>query len=127
MKLYNEIIESKKMTIDEAIDIIDKMYQDRMKQIEENNTIYVGRLDNIKFTNLEVAWVILLREVIKLKRELKNSISKEKIESEIEDLDLKISSCEYADEDPEEYKKEVEKEETILLGCKKILRQLLEE
>lgn len=127
MKLYNEIMESKKMTIDEAIDIIDKMYQDRMKQIEENNTIYVGRLDNIKFTNLEVAGVILLREVIKLKRELKNSISKEKIESEIEDLDLKISSCEYADEDPEEYKKEVEKEETILLGCKKILRQLLEE
>ena len=71
MKIYNQIMNKKEMTADEAIDIIDEMYQDRMKQIEENNEIYIDRLNNIEFTNLEFAGVILLREVQSLRRELK--------------------------------------------------------
>ena len=71
MKIYNQIMNKKEMTADEAIDIIDEMYQDRMKQIEENNTIYVDKIENVEFTNLEFAGVILLREVQSLRRELK--------------------------------------------------------
>ena len=93
MEKYNQIMNKKRMTVDEAIDIVDGMYQDRMKQIEKNNTIYVDRLDNIKFTNLEFASVILLREVQSLRRKLKNSVSKNKIENKIEYLEIRKAEC----------------------------------
>lgn len=86
MKKYNKIINKKIITVDEAIDMVDGMYQDRMKQIEENNTIYVDRLDNITFTGLEFASVILLRKVQILRRKLKNRIPKKKIEEKIKEL-----------------------------------------
>ena len=86
MEKYNRIMNKKRMTTGEAIDIVDEMYQDRMKQIEENNTIYTDRLDNIEFTNLEFASVILLREVQRLRREQENSIPKKKIKDKIKEL-----------------------------------------
>ena len=53
-------------------------------------------------------------------------ISKQKIEAKIEELDIEISACEYADDDSEEYKQEIEKNKAELLMAKKVLHQLLE-
>lgn len=77
-KYYNKIMKQDKMSIEEAENIIDEMYQDKYKIIEENNTIYVDRLDEVKFTNLEFASVRMLREVQNLRRKL------EKLQKEIE-------------------------------------------
>lgn len=79
-KYYNKIMKQDKMSIEEAENIIDEMYQDKYKIIEENNTIYVDRLDEVKFTNLEFASVRMLREVQSLRRKL------EKLQKEIERL-----------------------------------------
>ena len=49
-----------------------------------------------------------------------------KIREKIEKLDIEISTCEYADDDSEEYKQEVEKNKAELLMAKKVLQQLLE-
>ena len=56
-----------------------------------------------------------------------NSISVQTIKAKIEELDIEISTCEYADEDSEEYKQEVEKDKAELLMAKKVLQQLLDE
>lgn len=55
-----------------------------------------------------------------------NSISVQKVKDKIEELDIEISTCEYADDDSEEYKQEVEKDKAELLMAKKVLQQLLE-
>ena len=53
-------------------------------------------------------------------------IPKQKIKEKIEELDIEISTCEYADDDSEEYKQEVEKNKAELLMARKVLQQLLE-
>lgn len=50
----------------------------------------------------------------------------QKVKAKIEELDIEISTCEYADDDSEEYKQEVEKDKAELLMTKKVLQQLLE-
>ena len=50
----------------------------------------------------------------------------QKVKEKIEELDISISACEYADDDSEEYKQEVEKNKAELLVAKKVLHQLLE-
>lgn len=79
-KYYNKIMKQDKKSLKEAENIIDEMYQDKYKIIEENNTIYVDRLDEVKFTNLEFASVRMLREVQSLRRKL------EKLQKENEEL-----------------------------------------
>ena len=61
--IWEQEIIASEMSLEEAINFVDAMYQDKYKMIEENNTIYVDRLKDVKFTNLEFASVILLREV----------------------------------------------------------------
>lgn len=56
----------------------------------------------------------------------KYSVPTEKIKEKIEELDMAISECEYADDDSEEYKQEIEKNKRELLIAKKVLQQLLE-
>ena len=68
-----------KMSLEEALSIVDEMYQNKYKIIEKNNTIYVDKLNDIKFTSLEFASVRLLREVQRLQYKLENSIPKQKI------------------------------------------------
>ena len=58
---------------------------------------------------------------------LKNYVPVQTIKAKIEELDIEISTCEYADDDSEEYKQEVEKDKAELLMAKKVLQQLLEE
>lgn len=76
-----------KMSVETAENIVDAMYQERMKSNEvktENGTIIdLGK--NIEFTDLERASVILLREEISANRELKNSIPKSVIREKIEE------------------------------------------
>ena len=77
--IWQQEMTSDKMNLEEAINIVDAMYQDRYKIIQENDTIYVDRLKDVRFTNLEFASVILLREVQSLQSKLKNSIPKQVI------------------------------------------------
>lgn len=50
----------------------------------------------------------------------------QKVKEKIEELDIEISMHEYADDDSEEYKQDIEKNKRELLIAKKVLQQLLE-
>lgn len=52
-------------------------------------------------------------------------IPKSLIKEKIEELDIQISECEYADDDIEERKQDIEKEKRLLLRDKKTLQDLL--
>lgn len=54
-------------------------------------------------------------------------ISKDKIKAKIEEIDIEIQCCEYADDDTEEYKQDIEKEKRRLLRDKAVLEELLKE
>lgn len=54
-----------------------------------------------------------------------NYIFKSKVIEKIEELDIQISECEYADDDIEERKQDIEKEKRLLLRDKKTLQDLL--
>lgn len=116
-----------KMPLEEAETIINDMYQDRNKILENNNVIDLSRLDDVKFTNLEFASVIVLREIQSLERKLEKSIPVSLVKEKIEELDIQISECEYADDDIEERKQDIEKEKRLLLRDKKTLQELLGE
>ena len=89
-KVWESIMIADTMTAEEAIDIVDTMYQDRYKVIEEKNkdgiTIHVNKIDDVRFTNLEFASVRLLREVQSLQRNLSNSISKQEVKEKFEKI-----------------------------------------
>lgn len=67
-----------------------------------------------------------LKELDLIKIKGKEYISKDKIKAKIEEVDIEIQCCEYADDDTEEYKKDIEKEKRRLLRDKKVLQSLLE-
>ena len=64
---------NKELTLEEAENIVDNMYQNRWKEcgVEEGNTIHLGNLSNLKYNELESASILLLRTEISLKREIK--------------------------------------------------------
>ena len=80
------------MTVEEAKNIIDEMYQDKHKILEENNVINLAKIDDIKFTNLEYASVRMLRKVQSLECKLENlqkenelaKVAKEKVKELLE-------------------------------------------
>lgn len=84
--IWQQEMTTNKMSLEEALSIVDEMCQDRYKIIEKNNTIYVDKLNDIKFTNLEFASVRLLREVQSLQYKLENSIPKQVVKDKIEEL-----------------------------------------
>ena len=87
-KPWDKIMTAERMTLEEAINIVDEMYQDRYKIIEEKTeeetTIHLEKIDDVKFTNLEFASVRLLREVQSLQKKLESSTLEQKIEGEIQ-------------------------------------------
>ena len=85
-KIRNQIHKSNQMDLDTAKNIVDKMYQSKMSQIEKDDTIYVDKLNEIEFTYLESAALILLREVQFLESKLEKAITADKIQSTINDL-----------------------------------------
>ena len=88
---WEQIMTKDEMTIEEALTIIDDMYQDRYKimsqKTEKEKIVDLSKMDYIKFTNLEWASVRVLREVQSLRHEM------EKQSKEIEEL--KDESKEY--------------------------------
>lgn len=85
---WDKIMTAERMTLEEAINIVDEMYQDRYKTIEEKTeegiTIFLEKIDDVKFTNLEFASVRLLREIQSLQKKLESSTLEQKIEGEIQ-------------------------------------------
>ena len=77
------------MSIDEALTIIDDMYQDRYKimsqKTEKETIVDLGKMDYIKFTNLEWASVRALREVQSLNYEFEKL--QDKIKAKIEEVE----------------------------------------
>ena len=64
---------NKELTLEEAENIVDNMYQNRWKEcgVEEGNTIHMGNLSNLKYNELESASILLLRTEIRLQQENK--------------------------------------------------------
>lgn len=74
------------MNLETAEDIVDKMYQYHMGIIQEGDTIFIDKLQEVKLTKLEFAAVRLLREVQSLERKLKHSIEIEEVNKAIKEL-----------------------------------------
>ena len=86
---WEQIMTKDKMTIEEALTIIDDMYQDRYKimsqETEKETIVDLSKMDYIKFTNLEWASVRVLREVQSLNHKFKKL--EDKIKAKIEELE----------------------------------------
>lgn len=124
---WEQIMTKDKMSLEEAETIINDMYQDRNKILENNNVIDISRLDDVKFTNLEFASVRAIREIQSLERKLENSIPVSLVEEKIEEIQK-----EYEETLKTANFKEIEKMNKInfrgitLEGQRSILRELLE-
>ena len=85
---WEQIMTKDEMTIEEALTIIDDMYQDRYKimsqKTEKETIVDLSKMDYIKFTNLEWASVRVLREVQSLNHKFKKL--EDKIKAKIEDI-----------------------------------------
>ena len=85
---WEQIMTKDEMTIEEALTIIDDMYQDKYKIMEQKTdtgvTIDLSKMDEITFTNLEFASVIVLREVQSLNHKFKKL--EDKIKAKIEEV-----------------------------------------
>ena len=64
---------NKEITLKEAEKIVDDMYQKRWIEcgVENGNTIYMGNLDKLQYSELEKASILLLRTEIRLQSQLK--------------------------------------------------------
>ena len=86
---WEQIMTKDEMTIEEALTIIDDMYQDRYKimsqKTEKETIVDLSKMDYIKFTNLEWASVRVLREVQNLNYKFKKL--EDKIKAKIEELE----------------------------------------
>ena len=94
---WEQIMTKDEMTIDEALTIIDDMYQDKYKimsqKTEKETIVDLSKMDYIKFTNLEWASVRALREVQSLNHKLEKLEDKikAKIEPKLKELDEQIN------------------------------------
>ena len=117
---WEQIMTKDKMSLEEAETIINDMYQDRNKILENNNVIDISRLDDIKFTNLEFASVRAIREIQSLERKLENSIPVYLVEEKIEELNKLL------EEDLQDERKVNSNRFIIICQCKNCLQELLE-
>lgn len=122
---WEQIMTKDKMSLEEAEIIINDMYQDRNKILENNNVIDISRLDDVKFTNLEFASVRAIREIQSLERKLDNSIPIYLVEETIEELKPIINKYEKQIENDEET--DLSYEEIRNYSCRiQVLQELLE-
>ena len=77
----------KEITLKEAEKIVDDMYQKRWIEcgVENGNTIHMGNLDKLQYSELEKASILLLRTEIRLQSQLKKQ--KEAIDKAIKCID----------------------------------------
>lgn len=75
---------NKELTLEEAENIVDNMYQKRWIEcgVENGNTIHMENLDKLQYSELEKASILLLRTEIRLQSQLKKQ--KEVIDKAIE-------------------------------------------
>ena len=108
--LYNNAIEENKKLRKENEELKNKIMEKELEIIgkEEYTKASMGEIIEQYYTANE------------------ECIPAQKVKDKIEELDIEISTCEYADDDSEEYKQEVEKNKAGLLMAKKVLQQLLE-
>lgn len=71
------------LTLEQAEEIVDNMYQSRWEEcgVDDGNTIHMGNLDKLEYTELEKTSILLLRTELRLKNEnqqLKDIINKAK-------------------------------------------------
>ena len=85
---WEQIMTKDEMTIEEALTIIDDMYQDKYKimsqKTEKETIVDLSKMDYIRFTNLEWASVRVLREVQSLNHKFKKL--EDKIKAKIEEV-----------------------------------------
>ena len=85
---WEQIMTKDEMTIEEALTIINDMYQDRYKimsqKTEKETIVDLSKMDYIRFTNLEWASVRVLREVQSLNHKFKKL--EDKIKTKIEEV-----------------------------------------
>ena len=85
---WEQIMTKDEMTIEEALTIINDMYQDRYKimsqKTEKETIVDLSKMDYIKFTNLEWASVRVLRELQSLNHKFKKL--EDKIKAKIEEV-----------------------------------------
>lgn len=117
---WGQIMTKDKMSLEEAETIINDMYQDRNKILENNNVIDISRLDDVKFTNLEFASVRAIREIQSLERKLENSIPVSLVEEKIGELNKQL------EEDLQDEIKVNSNRFIIICQCKSCLQELLE-
>ena len=98
-------------------DVNDMEYFSRIKNLIEKQSKEIEELKKPKYViNCKT------NEITKLTNDF---VSKDKIKSKIEEMDIEIQCCEYADDDVEEYKQDMEKEKRRLLRDKEVLQSLL--
>lgn len=116
---WQQIMNKDEMTIDEALTIIDDMYQDRYKimsqKTEKETIVDLSKMDYIKFTNLEWASVRVLREVQILNNKLEKWEDKIKAKMKEKEWALENYNCDEAD-----YK------QSQAIGAWSVLQSLLE-
>ena len=115
---WEQIMTKDKMSLEEAETIINDMYQDRNKILENNNVIDISRINDVIFSNLEFASVRAIREIQSLERKLGNSISVSLVEEKIEEIDKIYKGI---PEDEGNFAK------AILIKEKQVLQELIEE
>ena len=102
---------NRELTLKEAEKIVDDMYQKRWVEcgIEDGNTIHMGNLDKLQYTELESASILLLRTEIILQQENKElKEENEFLKSEIEEAKRIIQKyLEYIDERDERIDKTI--------------------
>lgn len=121
---WEQIMTKDEMTIEEALTIIDDMYQDRYKimsqKTEKETIVDLSKMDYIRFTNLEWASVRVLREVQSLNHKFKKW--EDKIKAKIEERNKWLQ--EY---DEQEEMDELQKDDYRLIKVERnVLQSLLE-
>ena len=105
---------NKELTLKEAEKIVDDMYQKRWVEcgIEDGNTIHMGNLDKLQYTELESASILLLRTEIRLQQE--NKKYKEEIDERDERINKAIEYIEYNNETLYTYEPDYDYEENMV-------------
>lgn len=105
-KKYNQILDKKEMSKEEAEKIIDEMYHDKIKVYGEGNVVHVDLIGTVKFTNLEFASVRILREEIWLQGEVEKRLKE--IDSLYKMMSVKDDEIEQMKEDYQILKDDIE-------------------
>ena len=116
--------EKKYLTLEEAEKIVDDMYQKRWEEcgVEVENTIYMGNLDKLEYTELEKASLLLLRTELRLKR--KNKQLKEQLETGEQQYNHLVEEKEELQEQLSSIAFQLEKQKKILDKANKKIEKM---